>query len=811
MTNTSVLSITNIRTALCASWKNYQALINDAKQTPANQLTKAHSLLVALALGLLGIAAIVFFTAGHHAGFLAINNWGSFIPPFILQLITVWGDGVFVLCLALLFLPRNIQAHWGIFLAAIIGGIVSNVSKDYFDALRPPAIFTTDLFNLVGKGYTKHSFPSGHSLTAFLAATLFFHYLNNLKYRWLFFVAGACAALSRVLVGVHWPVDTLVGSGLGILSALAGIYIANKTPQAINKYSHGFILFLLVTACVLLLVEKNDYRLTLPVLYVASIYTLWRTFKLYIVCPSANTFAANNIKFSNTPASVWFYSILFVLTVYRLVVIFQPHLGLFYDEAYYYHWALNPDFGYYSKPPMVAWAIIISTSILGDSIFAVKSMAALLYAGSAIFIYKTAQKLLDDWAGLIAAILFLCIPMVGFNSVFITTDAPMFFFWSATLYAFFVALDSDKLQHWLLLGLAAGAGMLSKYTMGALPLGLFLFLLYNPNTRPKLLTVGPWAAAVVAGCVFGLNIVWNMANGWVALHHTQEISQASENAVSFGSLLFFLATQFLIFGPVWSYLGLRLYFSKKSYPLAISSQHWQALLFAAFTILVAISFQAFISRAFANWAGPWMIGGVLLVAVLCRSYQLKSETTNEKPLVQAWLIRGAVAHLLLLSAFFHFPQMLNALDVTPTKKNDPYHRVAGWNILGAQLKPILAQHPNAKLASESRDILAYLGYYASPGSFEFARWNPNADNIRDYYDLKVNLREWQGPEFKNQQFIFATREPLPAAIASRFNSVTKLTNITAQPYPDMPMKVYVYLLEGFKGYQAEINEGTNAG
>ncbi|ABD81030.1 glycosyltransferase family 39 protein [Saccharophagus degradans] len=802
MTNNSALSITTIRTSLCAAWQNYQALIASARIAQPVGFSKAHSLVAGLAVVLFTIAAIVYFTNGHHAGFLAINNWGRFLPSFVLQLITVWGDGVFVLCLALLFLPRNIQAHWGIFLAAIIGGIVSNVSKDYFDALRPPAVFTTDLFNLVGKGYTNHSFPSGHSLTAFLAATLFFHYLNSVKMRWLFFVAAACAALSRVLVGVHWPVDTLVGSGLGILCALAGIYIANKTPRAINKYSHGFILFLLVTACVLLLVEKNDYRLTLPVLYVASIVTLWRTFKHYIACPGAKALAANNIKLSNTSASVWFYSLLGLLTVYRLAVIFQPHLGLFYDEAYYYHWALNPDFGYYSKPPMVAWAIIISTSILGDSIFAVKSMAAILYAGAAIFIYKTAQKLVDSWAGLIAGIIFLCIPMVGFNSVFITTDAPMFFFWSAALYVFFIALETNKLSHWVLLGLATGAGMLSKYTMGALPLGLFLFLLFNANTRPRLLTAGPWAAAIVAGCVFGLNIYWNMTNGWVALHHTQEISQASENTVSFSSLFVFLATQLLIFGPVWSYLGLRLWLGKASTTAVIKTEYWQALVFTTFTILVAISLQAFISRAFANWAGPWMIGGSLLVAVLCRANQLQYQAGSGNALSKTWLARGAVAHLLLLSAFFHFPQMLNALDITPSKKNDPYHRVAGWNELGAQLKPILAQYPSAKLASESRDILAYLGYYAAPGSFEFARWNPNQNNIRDYYDLKVNLREWQGPAFSNQQFIFATRAPLPQETANSFNKVTKLTEINAAPYADMPMKVYVYLLVGFNGYPA---------
>lgn len=798
MSQTPLVSFSNLRTTACAIWCHYRDLVKQSQTTPPIGFDQNHVRLLALAAGLFVIGAITYFAVGHHAGFLSINHAGAILPDFILQAITVWGDGVFVLCLALLFLPKNIQAHWGIFIAAIIGGIVSNVLKDFFSVTRPPGVLSTELFNLVGKGYTRHSFPSGHSLTAFLAATLFFHYLPNLKFRALFFVAAGCAALSRVLVGVHWPLDTLIGSGLGILCALAGIYIASKTPKAINIYTHGFIFFLLITSGVLLLAEKNDYRLTLPILYCAALWTLWRTFKLYAVQPSSIRLGAQGVKLSDTPATSWFYFALVTLTVYRLVVIFQPHLGLFYDEAYYYHWSLNPDLGYYSKPPMVAWAIIASTSLLGDSIFAIKAMAALLYAASAIFIFKTAQRILDEWAGLIAGILFLCIPMVGFNSVFITTDAPMFFFWSAALYYFFVALDTNKLSHWALVGLAAGGGMLSKYTMGALPLGLFLFLAYNVQTRARLLTVGPWLAAILAGLVFGLNVYWNMTNGWVALHHTQEISQASENSVSFPSLIEFLATQLLIFGPVWSFLGLRLAFSSTRKSMPVSSVHIQALVFAAFTILFAISVQAFVSRAFANWAGPWMIGGALLTALLCRSHQLnnpKSKFTSN------WLVRGAFVHLALLSAFFHFPQLQNALDVTPSSKNDPYHRIEGWQTLGEKLQPILEQHPNAKLASESRDILAYLGYYATPGSFNFARWNPNPDNIRDYYDLKVNFREWEGPSYSAYTYVFVTRAPLPNEIGQRFEHSKFITELTSQPYTDMERKVYVYLLTGFKGYE----------
>ena len=46
-------------------------------------------------------------------------------------------------------------------------------------------------------------------------------------------------------------------------------------------------------------------------------------------------------------------------------MIWGTELPLFYDQAYYYYWSLHPDWGYFSKPPMVAWLIFVTTSLLG--------------------------------------------------------------------------------------------------------------------------------------------------------------------------------------------------------------------------------------------------------------------------------------------------------------------------------------------------------------------------------------------------------------------------------------------------------------
>ena len=52
---------------------------------------------------------------------------------------------------------------------------------------------------------------------------------------------------------------------------------------------------------------------------------------------------------------------------------------LYVDEAQYWTWAQNLDWGYFSKPPVIAWLIAASTALFGDGILAVKLSAILLY------------------------------------------------------------------------------------------------------------------------------------------------------------------------------------------------------------------------------------------------------------------------------------------------------------------------------------------------------------------------------------------------------------------------------------------------
>ena len=91
------------------------------------------------------------------------------------------------------------------------------VIKDLVDRVRPA--LAEPSVTAIGQIPESASFPSGHSATAFAAATA----LGVLcpKLRWPLLALASLVAFSRVYLGVHYALDVLVGTALGVAVGLA--------------------------------------------------------------------------------------------------------------------------------------------------------------------------------------------------------------------------------------------------------------------------------------------------------------------------------------------------------------------------------------------------------------------------------------------------------------------------------------------------------------------------------------------------------------------------------------------------------------
>lgn len=305
------------------------------------------------------------------------------------------------------------------------------------------------------------------------------------------------------------------------------------------------------------------------------------------------------------------------LTVARLVALFATPLELYPDEAQYWLWSRTLDFGYYSKPPMIAWAIWATTAIGGDAEAWVRLSACLFQAGATLTAFLIGRKLYAANVGLAAAALYGLMPGVQLSSLVAATDAPMLFFLGLAIFAYVHLLEAEdpkrRLQWAAGLGLALGLAFLSKYAAIYFVVGAALHLALSRAAR-----IGwtPAAAVTATGAlllILAPNLVWNASHQFATFQHTA--ANAAWNGVQLFNVSeagLFLASQFGVFGPIPMgvlIVGVGLAWARRRLTPA-------DLTLLCFTLppLVIVTVQAFISRANANWSGAAYLAGSILVA-----------------------------------------------------------------------------------------------------------------------------------------------------------------------------------------------------
>ena len=125
--------------------------------------------------------------------------------------------------------PTGVQVLLSIILTYIIGNMIL---KNLIDRARPYEMYET-LQPLIPK-LTDASFPSGHTMNGFTAATAVF--LNYKKAGTAALILAALIAVSRMYNLVHYPTDILGGLVTGIGCALIVNYVLKKWRQGRFRY-----------------------------------------------------------------------------------------------------------------------------------------------------------------------------------------------------------------------------------------------------------------------------------------------------------------------------------------------------------------------------------------------------------------------------------------------------------------------------------------------------------------------------------------------------------------------------------------------
>jgi len=209
-----------------------------------------------LPLVILILMAVVLFSGINVSLFKLINGLSSITGERIWAFVTLFGDGL--VCVVVLFPwirknPKNVLA---VVLAVLVSAVLTQILKRAVDMSRPPRIFPLDEFNLIGPFLGKYSFPSGHSAMVFILAGSFSLTTNVRWRRYLAILLASLVAVSRIVVGVHWPLDILAGAFIGWLVVWMSLKIADRMVWGWKGLGQKILGVLLLLCCLFLLIAN---------------------------------------------------------------------------------------------------------------------------------------------------------------------------------------------------------------------------------------------------------------------------------------------------------------------------------------------------------------------------------------------------------------------------------------------------------------------------------------------------------------------------------------------------------------------------
>jgi 4-amino-4-deoxy-L-arabinose transferase-like glycosyltransferase len=409
------------------------------------------------------------------------------------------------------------------------------------------------------------------------------------------------------------------------------------------------------------------------------------------------------------------------ITLIRLAVLFATPLQLYPDEAQYWWWAQTPDWGYFSKPPLIAWIVWLTTR-LSDAEWAVRLASPLLHAATALIIFGIGRLAYDARVGFWSALAYATLPGISYSSSLISTDVPLLFCWAVALYAFARARDEPGWRWPILCGAALGIGLLAKYAMLYFLLGAALAAIFDAKARRLVLSRGGLVVLVLGFLILSPNLFWNASHGYPTLAHTEANANWGRAKFDVGNAARFIAGQFGVFGPLTmiGWLG-------ALFPLRTGTHRASTVILAAFSapVLILIVIQSFISDANANWAAPAYVAAVpMAVATLLEWWKSR--------LLWGSLAIGAAAMLALWIAQVSPPLADRAGFGNALKRQE------GWRELGMAVAKQTRAASYDAVAAANRSVLAELLYYARPRNVPIRAWDRSA-TFHDHFQMTMPL------------------------------------------------------------------------
>ncbi len=488
----------------------------------------------------------------------------------------------------------------------------------------------------------------------------------------------------------------------------------------------------------------------------------------------------------NPPACAALLIALVVALRIAVVIIAPPEIGP--DEAQYWRWSEKLDFGYYSKPPLIAWLIAGSTAVFGDSEWAIRFFAPVLHGIAAFFLFLLGKRAFDARIGAWAAAIYLLMPGIWLSSAIMSTDAVLLPTVSAALYLLWRFRDAPSFGNAILAGACIGLAMLAKYAALYLYGGAVLAMLIDRDMRKAMLSLQGATLFIASLVVLGPNLAWNAANDFATVSHTADNANLAEAGFDLSRILSYLSDQAAVFGPITFLLllaGLAFIVGRKD-----KDTTTRELWLACFIVppLLVIMAQEIMSRAHANWAAcAYPAACVLVAAWIDRVFGRSTSRFKAGPILKAGLAINVIVGLLFTLTWVS-SDIADATGASAGMKG-----VRGWKQTTTELLAAAQANNASAIMVDDRELWHGLDYYGRNLAMPPVRVWQRGPTPRSHAEEEGMIRPGE-----DTAVLIASQTPdLRPKIRADFKSMTELG------YVDIPLtakrnrRFKLYLASGY--------------
>jgi hypothetical protein len=259
------------------------------------------------------------------------------------------------------------------------------------------------------------------------------------------------------------------------------------------------------------------------------------------------------------------------------------HTELLNDEAYYWKYSTQLDWGYFDHPPLIALLIKLGYSIFNNEL-GVRLFIVLLNTAS-IYIF---QKIIKPTNQILYFAIILAIAYLHIGGIIAAPDAPLIFFSGLFYFGFKKYLYKDHIVTALMLAAIIALLLYSKYH-GILIIGLSIL---SNITLLKRKTF--WICVLISIILYIPHILWQVQYGFPSV--TYHFLERSKSAYDILFTLNYLVSIPFVFGPL---IGLWLVYSLFSFTK--TNQFEKTLFINAIGVLLILFLLSFKGNIEGNW------------------------------------------------------------------------------------------------------------------------------------------------------------------------------------------------------------------